>query len=252
MALSNQDQARIRDYLLGHLSSEEQQKIEERLMVEDELFEEFEISKDELIEEYRAGELNRNEILWFENHYLASHEGRQRHTLAVALKCLKPPTPQPKRLSWFEQLVSFFKQKPWAWATVTPVVLAAIAVSLIFPHIYGPKQTTLAITLESSAFNRAPSDPKYRRIQLTPDVGEVKIELMLPDSVTPGANYRVELDNRSAKTKPLNVSANSTRSVFVVIPAAELPQGLYALKLFAINSNGAEQRVGDYFFEIIN
>lgn len=251
MALSKQDQARIRDYLLGHLSSEEQQKIEERLMVEDDLFEEFEISKDELIEEYRAGELNRKENLWFENHYLASHEGRQRHTLAAALTCLQSPSPQPKQLSWFERTVLFFKQKPWAIATVTPVVLAVIAGSLIFSQVFGPKQT-LAITLESSTFNRAPSEPKYRRIQLTPEVGEVKIDLMLPDSVTPGANYRVELDNRSAKTKTLKVSGTHPRSVSVIISAGELPEGLYALKLFAINSNGAEQRVGDYYFEIIN
>ena len=57
MALNDQDQARIRDYLLGHLSDEEQEKIETRLMTEDDLFEELEISKTELVEEYRAGEL---------------------------------------------------------------------------------------------------------------------------------------------------------------------------------------------------
>ena len=72
MALNNHDEARIRDYLLGHLSDEEQEKIEERLMTEDDLFEELEISKGELIEEYRAGELSRNDHEWFAEHYLAS------------------------------------------------------------------------------------------------------------------------------------------------------------------------------------
>jgi hypothetical protein len=51
MVLNNNDQARIRDYLLGRLSDEEEEKIEERLMVEDELFEELEISKGEILEE---------------------------------------------------------------------------------------------------------------------------------------------------------------------------------------------------------
>jgi anti-sigma-K factor RskA len=46
MALNNGDQVQLRDYLLGRLSGDEQQKIEERLMVEDELFEEFVASKD--------------------------------------------------------------------------------------------------------------------------------------------------------------------------------------------------------------
>src|SRR5215217_1053773 len=96
MALSNHDQARIRQYLLGHLSDEEQQRLEERLMTEDDLFEELEISKGELIEEYCARELTQGEHQWFERHYLASAEGKQRYTFALALNCLKPPIPEPQ------------------------------------------------------------------------------------------------------------------------------------------------------------
>ena len=97
MALTNHDQAKIRQYLLGHLSDEEQQKLEERLILEDDLFEELEISKGELVEEYCAGELPEKEHHWFALHYLASPEGRQRHTFTVALNCLKRPVPAPKR-----------------------------------------------------------------------------------------------------------------------------------------------------------
>ena len=78
MALNNHDQARIREYLLGRLSDEEEEKIEERLMVDDDLFEELEISKGELIEEYSAGELNQTDRKSFEDGYLASPEGRKR------------------------------------------------------------------------------------------------------------------------------------------------------------------------------
>ena len=42
MALSDHDQVQIREYLLGKLTDDEQEKIEERLMVEDDLFEELE------------------------------------------------------------------------------------------------------------------------------------------------------------------------------------------------------------------
>ena len=112
MALINQDQARIRQYLLGHLSDEEQRKIEERLRVEDALVEELEITKGELIEEYCSGELNQKDHEWFEHHYLASPEGRQRHTFTLALNCLKRPIPTPKRLTWVERLRCFFKTQP--------------------------------------------------------------------------------------------------------------------------------------------
>jgi hypothetical protein len=248
MELNHHDQERIRDYLLGHLSNEEQQKIEERLMVEDDLFEEFEISKGELIEKYRAGELKQQETNWFESHYLASPEGRQRLTFAVALNCLKHPT-QPKQITWFQRFRSFIKQPRWVLATAAPVsVMAAIVLMVSFSHSSTP--TTLSVSLDATTSNRATSGNKYRRISLTPDVGEVKFDLALPASITPAAKYRVDLDDRSRNPRTLNVASNDTRAVSVVIPAADLPSGLYALKLFAINADGAEQRVGEYFFEV--
>ena len=258
MALSSNDQARIRDYLLGHLSGEEQQRIEERLMVEDDLFEELEISKSELVEEYSAGELSGHEHRWFESHYLASSEGKKTYTFTVALNCLKRPTPppepqlHPQPLNRFERLKSFFTQQRWAVATVSAVLVAAITLGVFVPLSYRSGHSTLAVSLETSASNRAPSEPKYRRIQLTPDVGEVKIDLILPESLPPSPNYRVVFDNRSGSTKTLNVSANDARSVSVVIPAAELPPGLYALTLSTINADGAEQRIGGYLFEVTN
>lgn len=258
MAQSNNDQGQIRDYLLGHLSEEEQQRIEERLMVEDDLFEEFEISKGELVEEYRAGELSGTENQWFERHYLASTEGKKTYTFTVALNCLKRPEPQPQpqpppqQLNWFGRLGSLFTQQRWAVATVSAVLVAAIALVVFFPLFDRSGQRTLAVNLETSTSNRAPSEPKYRRIQVTPDVGEVKIDLMLPESVPPTSNYRVVFDNRSGTTKTLNVSAHDARSVSVIIPATELPPGLYALTLSAINGDGAEQRIGGYFFEVTN
>src|SRR6185503_15298262 len=125
MVLGNSDQTTVRGYLLGHLNDVEQEQIEQRLMVEDDLFEELEISKGELIEEYRAGELAAQEKEWFEQHFLTSSEGRQRYTLAVALGQmeLQPATQlQPVRPTLFERLTAIFKQPRWAIATVTPVL----------------------------------------------------------------------------------------------------------------------------------
>src|SRR5687768_11371833 len=110
MALSNNDLGKIRDYLLGRLSEEEQERIEERLMVEDDFFEELEISKGELIEEYHAGELSPDEHEWLQRHYLATHEGKQRHTFALALDSIERPVtlPAPKP-TLLDRLRSLFK-----------------------------------------------------------------------------------------------------------------------------------------------
>src|SRR5690349_12226288 len=118
MALSDNDQTRIREYLLGNLSEEDQQTIEERLMVEDDLYEELEISKVELIEEYRSGELAGKERSWFEQNYLATTEGRERHAFIAALECFQRPSPQPQRLTLFERLRSSLAAPRWAFAPV--------------------------------------------------------------------------------------------------------------------------------------
>jgi hypothetical protein len=248
MALSHHDQARIREYLLGHLSDEEQQKIEERLMTEDDLFEELEISKGELIEEYRAGELSSSEHDWFEHHYLASPEGRQRHTFSIALSCIQRPISQPQRPGLLERLESFLKIQRWAVATATSAVL--IAVIGVAWYISRPRPS-FAITLNTSAINRSLNAPRYTQIRLKPDVEEVRISLRLPEPASAGTNYRIELDNRQ-ETTALKPSTQDASSVLVVIPSKQLPPGLYSLILFTTKSGSPEQRVGDYFFEVTN
>ena len=248
MSLNNHDQERVRDYLLGHLSPAEQQQIEERLMVDDDLFEEFEISKGELIEEYRAGELSGDENRWFESHYLSSSEGARNYTFAVAFSCLERPVVQPQPLTWFERLISIFKQPRWAFGTVATVLVAVIVGALLFN---GSRQTnTLAVTLEASSASRGASDDKYHQIYLKPDVGNVNIRLTLPEAAAPNATYRLELDDRSRTTKPFNVSTSDSHSVSVNIPRADLPPGLYALKLFGIAADGTDQRIGYYYFQV--
>ena len=106
MALNDNDQTHIREFLLGRLSDDEEQKLEERLLVEDDLFQELEISKSELVEEYCANELNHEENQWFERNFLSSPEGKERYSLAVTLSHLqRPPSPPTRSLTFFERRV---------------------------------------------------------------------------------------------------------------------------------------------------
>src|SRR5690349_17583694 len=120
MALNNH-QARLREYLLGKLGEAEQEKIEERLMVEDELFDEFEASKDDLVEEYCADELDTTERQFFEEHFLRSVEGQQRYKFVQAMNGLQqrqlaaigvgtraPVLPVERRPSLFQKLENLF------------------------------------------------------------------------------------------------------------------------------------------------
>jgi len=250
MPLSDHDQTRVREYLLGRLTEEEQQKIEERLIVEDDLFEELEISKGELIEEYCAGELDQEEHRWFERHYLTSPEGRERHVFTLALDCLQPPTPVLTRSTLLNRLRAFFVNQRWALATVAAIALVAI---LIIGIKSSRPQPSLSVTLTSSGLNRSQGQGAYQKIQVKPDIGELRISLVLPENALPGGNYLVILEDRDRELKTLKPSASDKNSVEVTIPASQLPPSLYSLKLVSVSADGKEQTiVGHYSFEITN
>jgi len=260
MALSNHDQAQIREYLLGKLNESEQEKIEERLMVEDELFDELEASKDELVEEYCAGELDKAERRWFEQHFLASPEGRERHAFVLAMDCLQqtrvPVLPEPvvavePERTLFQRLWDFLRTQPLWVVTATAAVLLIGTASLMLLRP-GPPQHSLALTLHTSATERAPGEPQYPKVRLTPDISELRISLQLNPYTRAGVTYLVELDDRANK-RPIKSIAQDEDSLTVAIPAAELHPGLYSITLSVVTSEGEKRRVpGNYIFEIIN
>jgi hypothetical protein len=248
MALSD-DQSNIREYLLGKLSDEEQQAIEERMMTDDELFDELEISKGELIEEYSAGELGQKEHEWFGSHYLASDEGSERRLFAAALDALghRQPTP-PEPVGLLDRIRAFFTVRTQLVRLVSAAVIIAIAISIWLTST--APRNSLAVTLTNTTMKRSITESQYQTITLKPDVGELKISLPLPESAKNAGKYRAELDNRY-QTKSLTPSSSDGNSVVLIIPAKQIPDGLYALTLYATKSDGNEQSVpGEYFFQI--
>ena len=251
MVLSNHDQERVRDYLLGRLSDEELTKLEERLMVEDDLFEELEVSKGELIEEYCAGELDQNDRQWFEHNYLASTEGRQRHVLALAISCLKRPQtvePQPQP-SFFEKLAAFWRKPHWAVAVASVVVVLGVAGLWIRSR--QQSQTTITVALTNTQLSRSSGGTALPyKLNLPPDAGELRAALTLPKSFPQGTRFQAVLDNQIDR-KQVKVVDHKENVVTVVIPAADLPHGEYALELTALKTDGTEEAIpGNYRFDV--
>ena len=247
MALNNNDQTTIREYLLGKLSEDEQQKIEERLMTEDELFQELEVSKGEVVEEYWANELSQEEREWLEGHFLASPEGKQAYEFKLALDNLSRSKPKPEpQPSFFERLTDLFKQYPWVVATTSAAVILIVAL-IIIPRQGG--QTVVGPTLASNIINRE-QGTLPTKVTIPPNASELKFRLLLPRDASPDAKYRAELDNK-IETKSVTVQEQDREGVWVVIPVRQLPRGEYSLKLVAIMPNGTEREIpGDYLFNI--
>ena len=247
MALNNNDQTQLRQFLLGKLSEDEQQQIEERLLVEDDLFEELEISKGELVDEYCANELTREEHHWFERHFLASPEGKERYALAVALGHLQhDPSESPRRVTFFERLKDFFKQHPSVIAMASAAAIVVIVAAIFLSRPSG--QTVVGPTLASNIINREQGSLPAK-VTIPSNAGELRLRLLLPPDASPSANYRAELDNKS-EIKPVKVVERDREGVWVVIPVSQLPHGEYSLKLVAI-IDGAEREIpGDYRFNV--
>jgi len=252
MALNNHDQARIREYLLGRLSDEEEEKIEERLMVDDDLFEELEISKGELLEEYSAGELSETDRTSLEERYLASPEGRKRYTFSRTLERLpqRKPAPAPvphQRVSFFDQMRAYFSWRRWAFAAGSAALVLTLAATFLLrrPPVF------VSVDLTSNVANRSPGARQYHRVTFPTNTDEVRFALQLPQSAPPRSGYVVELDNQTDVTTFTPLAQNGN-SILVAIPTNQLPPGIYALRLQARLSDGTSQpEPWEYYFQVV-
>ena len=87
MSVETHENAKIRKYLLGNIQVEdERRKIEERLMLDDDFFEELSIQEDELIQDYVDDQLSTDERRRFEKHFFISEERRSKIRFARALR----------------------------------------------------------------------------------------------------------------------------------------------------------------------
>jgi len=251
MALNNSDQERIRGYLLGQLNDEDLQTIEERLMTENELFEELEVSKGGIIEEYCAGELTATEREWLEQHFLASPEGKLNRRFALALKQSKRKS--PKQGTFFERLKTRFSDlwnsQPWAVAAIASAAVVLVVAGIVLRTTIGPSQPTfLSLTLTNSSATRTGESEPAAKVSLPRNVDELRITLVLPESSPLASSYRVEAVDG---INTLSVARSNSSSVSVIVPAAQLRRGQYALRLYAIRPDGTEERVsGNYFFTV--
>lgn len=253
MAFSENDHDITRRYLLGQLTDDEEQKVEERLLSEDDFFQEVELTKDELAQEYASGELTGKERKWLQENFLASPEGKQRHEFAKSFdNYVKNHRAQhPKSTSLIERLRNLLNQPKFLTAASTAAVLV-IAVGVYWQIQKPPTPRTVAnLTVTSSQGTRS-TDPGsgLQSIKLKEDA--LSLTLMLPQAASLGSAYRVELlrtDNNVTQT--FDTRAQDTQSISVQIPAAQLPRGLYVATVSVIDANDNAERIpGSYPFRI--
>ncbi len=252
MALSEHDHDITRRYLLGQLTDDEEQKLEERLLVEDDFLQEVELTKDELAQEYASGELTTKERKWLQENYLASPEGKQRHVFAKTFdQYVRSHRVQPvKRLSLVERLRRLWNTQPQLISAISTAAVLVIAVGIYWIIPTSTPRSVAQLTVINSQGIRS-TDPGSGQptVKLKEDV--LQLKLMLPQAASIGSAYRVELSGDDNVTKTFDTRAQETQSITVEIPAAQLPRGQYVATVSTIDANGNSQRIpGIYPFKV--
>ena len=136
--LSNKSE--LREYLLGNINlDEEKTKIEERLMLAEDYFQELLIEEEELIQDYVDENLTPAEIQKFEEKFLTSKEGRSKIQFARSLRRYISQQQQPANLvnavdatenSFWLTLKNLFRQPLPIAATILAV--AALSIFIVW------------------------------------------------------------------------------------------------------------------------
>lgn len=106
-------------YLLGDLSDDEQQRLEDRAFSERRYIQEIVAVEDDLIDDYIRGSLSERERRQFEDRFLASHERRQKVAFASALAKIAslstaaatahPPVTARRPSSWWDSFIGIIR-----------------------------------------------------------------------------------------------------------------------------------------------
>jgi hypothetical protein len=241
-------------YLLEELTAEDAEQFEEQLFAEQEWPEaELDAAEQELIDAYIRNELTPDRQQHFENKYLTTEARRERVLLAKAFLRVICPGSFKERLT--EWVAGFWKGPAPRFATPRFATLAllifGVALALVW-FVLRPRapQSFAYLNLSTATETRSESS-QAQKVTLPLGKDALRISLSLPAPAPTGAAYRVQWDDVHGRLGDLKVESQDEKSVSVVIPAAKLSRGQYALKLYRRNPDGSEQRVnGNYFFTV--
>jgi len=246
----NEDKNDLRRYLLGLLGEADEERLELRLLTDEGFVEEFDTVVDEITDQYVGNELGADERKRVEQYFLTSKERQQKVQFAdelmqraAAERSVQNPAPEP---GFFERLRAFWTNQPVFFRTATTMATIVIAVGLVFV-LYprqNPSGTYTAVNLQMSAGDRS-TGSEVKPVRLDSAAG-IRIDLALPEQWRDAKSYRVELQDEKERLRDLPITERTPQSLVVTIPANEITQGGYIIRLYA---DGQRVR-GSYHFNV--
>jgi hypothetical protein len=270
MTAKRGDYNEIRRYLLGGLTEEARQGIEQRLLTDEDFFEELLFAEEELADQYLDGGLSEEERRDFEGHFLSTPERRRKLRFAKALnryvsensvaaraeaamsQALPPAAAQTHAKSWAERASAFWGGRGRALRTAAAFAVVALIAGAVWLASAPPPRTLATFNLSPVSVTRGDA-ARPTSVRLPPDADDLKFVLSLPGGEAAAApRFRAQLEDEDGVGERFEAERQDARTVSVVIPASRLARGRqYSLKLFESGADGAGQRVpGNYLFDV--
>ena len=273
------EQQTIREYLLGQLPGEQQSDFEERLLTDDDVFQELEIVEDELVDEYLREELTPADRAGFESHFMAAPEHRDKLTFARAFrKSLKnkvglpgqaPSPAQPaepgvgeapvvrtpdRKKSWFK---FFGVQNPaLGYATAAALVLVVVGTSwVVWRRTSAPRDPGRVLSVVLTAGLTRGDGERVTSVRVPPDTDTLRLQLTLSDNRYNSYEATLLDGEGRALTAQSNLTAETVNGQLAVsfdVPANLVPPGDYRVKLNGATSDGNTVPVASYSFRVPN
>ncbi|HEX6045902.1 MAG TPA: CHAT domain-containing protein [Pyrinomonadaceae bacterium] len=169
MADTDHRKSDTRRYLLKQLPDADQTAFELRLLTEDDLHTELEIVEDELIDDYLANELSRDERERFEEHFLTTPERENKMRSAQAmrryLKNVDPPDPRP---TLWQRLKALAFTSPPITVAVSVVLLLAVAVPVWRLAFYQSDLDKGLVALNKAYEQERPNEARISQLDYAP------------------------------------------------------------------------------------
>ncbi|HEX7316656.1 MAG TPA: hypothetical protein VF297_22330 [Pyrinomonadaceae bacterium] len=280
---SHQEEGRLRQFLLGKVSEEERQRVEERLMVDPEYREIVLAAQDELIEEYAEGSLSEDERRRVEALILSTPEQRQKLRTSLLIKkyvadgaaAHSPLADEEIERGAQRRTGTPRRWRPYAYGAVAAMLLLAFGLLVLRSGWFrGPDEESKrrrAVESELAQLNDArasgaqpaysvPLAPVFVRDlkaapKVSPPAGASAVELRLLLMGGEYDSYRAVIRRLDgpAGYNVANLRAAAVpggRAILLKVPARLLTRGDYQVTLSGVGANDKVEEVGEYNFHV--
>jgi hypothetical protein len=278
------DDELLRSYLLGQLPEEAADRLERRLLAEDDLFELSEAVEADLLAGYAQGGLAPAERERVQRRLASSPQGRERLALARSLSSLagrdpktavlpftrRAATAQRLAIRWAALAAGLLMAAGLAWLNLGPVhrethekpapVIAAVPRAHEVPKAPGPEKAAppapepvkAVFQLALTSLRGAESAEKLR---LPAGAGTVELQIAV-EGMEDLESFHLTVRNRKAEIvrrwtglKPKNL--NGVRALVVDLPAERLPAGRYEIQAQGLASGDEPEDLSPLEVEVV-